>query len=105
MRAAPEEHPVLVVESALTPVSHREKATQIMFETFSVPAFFLATAPLLTARACARSTALVVDVGEGDAQIVPIVEGCVRRSFRLALLAHERTNTAPSFDRPPTSSC
>jgi hypothetical protein len=53
----------------------REKMTQIMFETFSVPAFYVTQPAKLALYAAGRTTGLVVDSGSGGTFAVPIYEG------------------------------
>ena len=55
--------------------SCREKLTQILFETFNVPAMYLAIRPVLALCASGRSTGIVFD-SEGDVSyVVPVYEG------------------------------
>nr|KAJ0206243.1 hypothetical protein LSAT_V11C500248780 [Lactuca sativa] len=84
LRVDPEEHPV-----------NRQKMTEIMFETFNVPAMYVAMHPLLSLFAVDRKTGIVLDSGEGVTHVVPIYEGYPLRHAikRLDLAGRDLTDS------------
>eukprot|EP01083_Nonionella_stella_P111794 328214_1 len=73
----PEEHAVMLSEVPLNPKANREKTTQIMFETFNVPAVYIAVDSVLAMYASGKHTGVVVNSGDGITYVVPIYQGHV----------------------------
>jgi len=75
LRIDPGDHPILLTEPPLNPRPNREKMCEIMFETFNVPALYIAMQAVLSLYASGRTTGLVCDSGTGVTHVVPIYEG------------------------------
>jgi actin-related protein 3 len=84
LRVNPEEQPLLLTEPPLNVPENREMTGEIMFETFNVPAMYIAVQGVLALAASwgsAKSaadkplTGVVVDSGDGVTHIIPVVEG------------------------------
>ncbi|CAI5463478.1 unnamed protein product [Closterium sp. Yama58-4] len=75
LHVVPEEHPVLLTDQPLNPKANRERMTQVMFETFNVPAMYVANQAVLTLYSSGRSTGIVLASGDGVSSAVPVYEG------------------------------
>jgi len=74
LHITPEKHPVLLTVPS-NPKANCEKMAQIMFETFNVPAFYVAIQAVLALYASGRTTGIVLDSGHEVSYTVPIYEG------------------------------
>ncbi|KAM8812741.1 actin, plasmodial isoform-like [Rhynchonycteris naso] len=76
LHVAPEQHPLMLTEPPLNAMSNREKVLQILFETFNMPALYLANQGVLALYASGLTSGTVIESGEGMTYFVPIIEGC-----------------------------
>jgi centractin len=75
LNASSDQHPVLLTEAPLNPLTNRENTAEIFFENFRVPAIYFAPQAILSLYASGRTTGVVIDVGEGVTHAVPVYEG------------------------------
>jgi hypothetical protein len=75
LRAQPKEHPLLLTEAPLNPRPQRERAAELLFETFGVPALFVSAQAILSLYASGRTTGLVLDCGAGTTSATPVFQG------------------------------
>ena len=70
---------ILTENSALTSRHDREKMAQIFFEYCNVPGMFVVDQAVAALYACGTVNGLVVDVGYGKTDIIPVIDGGVVR--------------------------
>ncbi|KAF7562958.1 hypothetical protein G7046_g1146 [Stylonectria norvegica] len=78
-----QENPVLMTEAAWNTPKAREKAIEIIMESWGCPAFWLSRTPVLAAFAAGKATGLVIDVGGANTSVTAIHDGMVlKRSIQ-----------------------
>eukprot|EP01084_Bolivina_argentea_P218317 370498_1 len=75
LRTDPCEHAVFMTERALNPKENREKTIEILFETFNVPACYLANKNDMIAFASYRNGAVTIDCGYDSCVVGSRCEG------------------------------
>ena len=70
-RLKPEEHPILLVESASN-LPNRKKIMEIMFEMYNVPSTCVISSGPPSLFALGKKTGVVVNIGDGVCTIVPV---------------------------------
>ncbi|CAH8831543.1 unnamed protein product [Trichobilharzia szidati] len=71
----PKDRRVVVVESVLCPSSSRELLADILFNHFEAPSVLFAASHLMALFTLGISSAVVLDCGYLDAQVIPVYEG------------------------------
>uniref|UniRef100_A0A9L0RM56 Actin epsilon 1 n=1 Tax=Equus caballus TaxID=9796 RepID=A0A9L0RM56_HORSE len=76
LRIAPEQHPLMVTEPPLNSMSVKDRMSQILFESFNVPALYLANQGVLSLYSSGQTSGTTIESGEGMTYIVPISDSC-----------------------------
>ncbi|XP_073731764.1 actin-like protein 6B isoform X2 [Misgurnus anguillicaudatus] len=77
IKSDPSLHPVLMSEAPWNSWAKREKLTELIFEHYNIPAFFLCKTAVLTAFANGRATGLILDSGATHTTAIPVHDGYV----------------------------
>lgn len=75
LKVDPESHNVMLTEAPYNPKKNREKMMEIMFDTFNVPAAYVALQGVLSLYATGRTTGIVLDIGDGVTHTIPVFDG------------------------------
>lgn len=59
----PGQHALLMTEAPWNPKANREKLTELVFESFGVPKFYLGVQSVLSLNATGRTTGVVIESG------------------------------------------
>ena len=79
LRVSSDEYPVLITEPFHNPNANIEKITEIMFETFNVPAMKIAIPGELSIYSEGKTTGIVCESGDGNTHITPVFNGFTQR--------------------------
>jgi actin beta/gamma 1 len=94
LSVTPEDFPILLTDTPFNPKADRMRTTEIMFETFNVPAMHVCIQAVFSLYASGRTTGCVLESGDGSSHIFPIYEGYAlsHSIVRLDLSGSDLTN-------------
>jgi actin, other eukaryote len=92
LRVAPENQAIIMSEELGNPNENRKKTIQIMFETFSVPAFYLEQTSLLSLYSSGRTTGTVLNMGHTKNDVCCIYDGNILPKGEISYLAGRELN-------------
>ncbi|KAK9908828.1 hypothetical protein WJX75_003441 [Coccomyxa subellipsoidea] len=72
-----EEGLLIVSEPLFFPRADRERLTMLLFEQFNIAGLFMCEQSILSLYSVGKTTGIVVDLGHGKTDIVPVIEGQV----------------------------
>jgi actin-related protein 4 len=72
-----DENPLLMTETSWNTTKNRERAIELVMESWGSPAFWMARNSVLSAFAGGKASALVIDVGATTVSVVPVHDGIV----------------------------
>ncbi|XP_072264247.1 actin-like protein 6A isoform X2 [Pyxicephalus adspersus] len=75
LNVKPDLHPVLMSEAVWNTIEKREKLTELMFEHYHVPAFYLCKSAALSLFTSGRNTGLILDSGSKFTTAIPVHDG------------------------------
>ncbi|GKT34525.1 Actin [Aduncisulcus paluster] len=75
LKVDPISHPLLLALPSLIGKTVKEDLTQLLFEELSVPSLSMCLGPALSVFATGRTSGVVVDIGGGCTEIIPMVDG------------------------------
>ena len=70
-------HPLLLIDKPYTTPNLRSKITEIIFEEYNIPKYFICRDAVLSCYACGRTTSTVVDIGYNNTVISPVFDGFI----------------------------
>lgn len=67
--------PILISEAALVPNDQRERMVELLFDKVNVQSLYFAPSPVLSLFSSGRTSGMVVEMGHGTCNTVPVFEG------------------------------